>query len=248
MMRLISLATSVLLATTPVWAEPYWYAYEGNDFPENEGWTRVHGDKPAERWIDDGVFFIDGRAEVGIYDFYEMVFDGGFDPGPGETFVMRWRLKVDEVDGFEDPTVRVRSDRVAEDQFYAVGFTFTEDLIRSAYEPDVEAPIEPHVFHEYELRSQDMRNYRLYVDDDALLQGGFCGVFGPTAVAWGDGASARGSAEWDYVRFGVVPEPKGLALGLFTLAGMLGCRSIWVDNRSCKNEVDRKRWYRSKRR
>lgn len=212
MMRRILIAFLLAAAVKVAVGDEYWIAYEGNDFPENEGWTRVHGEIPAERWIDEGVLFIDGRAEVGIYDFYEMVFDGGFDPGPGETFVMRWRLKVDEVDGFEDPTVLVRSDPVAEDVFFAVGFTFTENLIRSAFERGVEAPIEPHVFHDYQVQSQDMRSYQLYIDDDLAIEGVFYEVFGPTAVAWGDGASARGFAEWDYVRFGVVPEPSSVIL------------------------------------
>jgi hypothetical protein len=124
-------------------AEPYWIAYEGDDFPENDGWTRVHGDIAAERWIDEGKLFIDSRADVAIYDYVEMTFDGNLDPGPGELFVMRWRLKVDEEEGFYDPAIGVTSNEVAPNLFYRAAFGFRADRVLSALEPGVSAPLEP---------------------------------------------------------------------------------------------------------
>ena len=208
MMRQILVPGLVLLAVQLAIGDEYWIAYEGNDFPESEGWTRVHGEIPAERWIEDGALVIDSRADVSIFDFVKMAFDGTLDPDPGEMFLMRWRLKVDQVEGFYDPIIAVTSDEVAPDEFYSVGFGFQEDRVLSAFEPNVSAVFEPGVFHEYELRSFDMRSYRLYIDDDLAIEGVFYEVFGPTRVGWGDGVQGAVSlSRWDYVRFGVVPEP-----------------------------------------
>jgi hypothetical protein len=209
MMRLISLATSVLLATAPVWAEPYWYAYEGNDFPENEGWERYATDPPAERWLEDGSFFIDSRDGVHTVDNYTIYFDeGGLDPEPGETFIMSWRLNVHEaVPNREDPGVYVISD-----DLWSVAFLFDEDSLQSFYEPTVDVELEPHVYHEFELRSGDMRSYELYVDGELAIEGVFFEGFFSPYVGFGDITGGRSLAAWDYFRFGVVPEPCSLLM------------------------------------
>ena len=43
------LAVLLGVAAGAAWAEPYWIAYEGNDFPENEGWVRYATNPPAQR-------------------------------------------------------------------------------------------------------------------------------------------------------------------------------------------------------
>lgn len=226
MTRSVCLTTFLAVVPALAVAEEYWIAYEGNDFPENEGWTRVHGEIPAERWIEDGKLFIDGRRDRRIYDFAEMTFDGTLDPEPGETFLLRWRLNIHEVNGLDDPGIGLTSNEVAPDEFYRVGFTFSEDTIMSAFEPGVSAMFEPGVFHRFELRSSDMRSYQLYIDGELRIEGVFCEVFGPTRVNWGDFVMGFTSlAEWDYVRFGVVPEPSSYAYALALLA-LLRRRSV----------------------
>ena len=201
MMRLFALATSVLLATAPVWAEPYWYAYEGNDFPENEGWERWVSDPAPERWLEDGNLVIDSRGLVGSTDDYGIRFDSGVDPGPGETFIMSWGLTVEETT-HRDPGVYVHSDEA-----WSVAFIFDTDSLISFYEPTVYVELEPYVYHEYEMRSSDMRNYELYIDGDLAIEGVFFQGFFPLVVGFGDIVSSTSLASWDYFRFGVVPEP-----------------------------------------
>lgn len=57
---LISLLT--LAGTCAAMGDEYWIAYEGNDYPENEGWVRWASEPPAKRWIENGSLFIDTRA------------------------------------------------------------------------------------------------------------------------------------------------------------------------------------------
>ena len=52
--RLLFLTGLTLVLAASATAEPYWISYDGNDFPENEGWTRVLNEGGAERSIEDG--------------------------------------------------------------------------------------------------------------------------------------------------------------------------------------------------
>ena len=63
-------------------AEPYWIAYEGNDFPENEGWIYIWSTPRAIRWIEDGALAIDSRASGATNDWYEWRPDT-LNPGAG---------------------------------------------------------------------------------------------------------------------------------------------------------------------
>ncbi len=197
----LALVLTLCALTASATAEPYWYAYEGNDFPENEGWERYVTDPAPERWLEDGNLFIDSRGIVGSTDNYTIYFDGGVDPGPGETFIMSWGLTVEETT-HRDPGVYVHSDEA-----WSVAFIFDTDSLSSFYEPTVYVDIEPYVYHEYEMRSSDMRNYELYIDGDLAIEGVFFEGFFPLGVGFGDIVSSTSLASWDYFRFGVVPEP-----------------------------------------
>jgi len=138
----------------PARAAPFWVAYEGNDFPENEGWTRViEGDGPANRTLKDGVLTIDSLRNTQIADGYRM--ERLLNPDAGEEFVMQWRLRVNEVIGnplaLRDPGVGVFSDDT-----WGLTFHFGIDSVRSVLE-DVVIPFDPGVFHQFEVRSSDMR-------------------------------------------------------------------------------------------
>lgn len=105
MTRIVCFALGLLLAVSVARGEPYWVSYDGNDFPENEGWTRSTSAGGAERWIEDGEFVLDGRDDISIGDSYSM--RRSIDPESGELFIMRLRLKVDElVSGPWDPDIR----------------------------------------------------------------------------------------------------------------------------------------------
>ena len=214
--RLAILGALLGLVPSLALANQYWVAYEGNDYPENEGWTRYATDPPAQRWLQDGSFFIDSRADPSITDNYGMYPAAGIAPASGETFVMTWRLNIYESAPWEDSGVAVTSD-----DSYEVVFLFAEDYLLSLYEPSVYVQFEPGVFHEYELRSKDMRTYELYLDGHLAVNGVFFeGLFG-AGVWWGDIVRGGSSlAAWDYFHFGVVPEPPACTVALVALLGI----------------------------
>lgn len=216
--RAILVALLVAMVPNAARAEPYWIAYEGNGFPENEGWLHYASSPPAQRWLENGSLFIDSRADPGITDIYGMYPAAGLNPEPGETFVMTWRLNVHEAAAWEDPGVGLRSD-----SRHAVVFIFAEDYLLSLYEPGVYVQFKPGAFHEFELRSADMRGYELYVDGAFAVEGVFFESLFAPVVWWGDIVRGGSSlAAWDYFRFGVVPEPSGW---LMALVGLLCTRT-----------------------
>lgn len=204
MMRLLCFLSFLTLAASGLRADQYWIAYEGNDFPENQGWTRMTGPLGgAQRWIENGSLVIDSRASVQIIDANRMELNGNLDPDPGELFVAQWGLRIDEVIGRVDPAVGIFSD-----DKWAAAFQFDETTIFSTFETGVSAPFARSVFHEFELRSWDMRSYELYIDGNLAISGFFWLSLIPSRVFWGDSIQGGASlARWDYFRFGVVPEP-----------------------------------------
>jgi len=202
-------------------AEEYWIAYEGNDFPENEGWTRIWNGPPATRWIEDGTLVIDSRPVFSTAEWYEW-YPSVTTPQPGEYFVTQWGLKIDDViGGSRSLTVGV----FGEDR-WAVGFDLDESTIRSAFEPGVSAQFEPGEFHDFELRSADMRAYELFIDGSLAIEGSFWLSLMSSVVNWGDGATSSASfSRWDYFRFGIVPEPDtGIMVSVTLAAWLILCR------------------------
>lgn len=192
-------------------AERYWVAWEGNDYPENEDWDRiVEGDGPANRSLSDGIMTLDGSWSTQVADVYVM--QRPVNPEAGEIFVMQWRLRVNELEGHSfypfDPGVGLFSD-----DDWALSFVFGLDRVRSDYEA-WEFAIAANTFHTYELRSADMRTYSLALDGENVHSGTF---WEPTTtrslVGWGDALrGAASNSDWDYFRFGVVPEPTASTL------------------------------------
>lgn len=195
-------------------AEPYWYAYEGDDLPENQGWTRnwgnwsgSHQGDGAIRTVENGILTMDSLFDAGVYDYAFMERPNQMDPDPGETFVMEWRLKVDAVAGvWTDPGVSLGSDTAGR-----VGFGFYYDHLDSSFETNVSASFTPGIFHEYRFLSHDMLSYQLFIDGELAIEGEFWQGLTESYIAWGDGVQGTASrSHWDYFRFGVVPEPGAL--------------------------------------
>ena len=208
MIRTLCITLVLMLCVTTGRAEPYWVAYEGNDFPENEGWMRLWYDGFAERSIEESVLVIDSLHDIAVADFYRLNMNGSLDPEPGEVFVLQWRLQVDQVIGLDDPGISVFSD-----ERWTVGFNFSETTVYSGFEPGVSAAFEPGIFHEFELRSHNMQDYELFIDDELAIVGSFWLSLSASRVGWGDTVQGAASlSRWDYVRFGVVPEPPSVIL------------------------------------
>jgi hypothetical protein len=215
MMRLLMFLTALSCAGLSVaTAEPYWVAYEGDDFPENVGWERhwgVHvppGDPNSvpERSIEDGVFVLDTTCDIWLYDFYRI--SGLTNPGPGELFMAEWRVEVETQLTWWDASVGIARDDPPGDLQFRFG---PETLF--VEEGDVTYEIGAGA-HLYRFESWDMDLYRLYVDGALTHEGAFQTPSGGGAFfGFGNpmaGASSR--SVWDYVRFGVVPEPSAFLL------------------------------------
>lgn len=226
-MRRLLAVTVVALVCSQALATPYWVAWEGDDFPENQGWTRNWGNwdgqyqgPGAYRTLVDGILTCDSLYDGGVYDFAHM--SRPIDPEPGELFILEWRLKVDQVDGRADPAVYV-----AGDEGWSVAFEFSETALMSAFEGYDGTPIVPGIFHTYCLATWDMRTYQLDIDGQMARVGSFWHSVGSSEVTWGDGIQSfvGGSLhEWDYFRFGVVPEATPVTLLSVAIACFVGSR------------------------
>jgi hypothetical protein len=140
-------------------------------------------------------------------------------PNPGEEiFLAQWRLRVVEDTG-GDPGVLISFGPPGD-----VLLVYDVDRIYSINEFEYVADFQAGVFHEYALTTSDLASYALYVDG-ALVHVGQLNAPGFGAwLEWGDATSGRTSlTEWDWVRFGVVPEPSaGLLLGAAVIGGAFG--------------------------
>jgi hypothetical protein len=225
-MRRVLLLASGLAAlgslSTAALAEPYWVAYEGNDYPENEGWWRLWYDGKAIRSLEDGVLVQDTLFDPHIADFYVMHRWGSLDPEPGETFVVQWRVQIDERSG-EDVTIGLFSD-----EQWGVGFIYSNNMVYSAFEDGKIAVFEPGAYHDFEFRSSNMRDYQLTIDGQIAFEGAFWLSLIDSEVSWGDGSTGAASlSRWDYFRFGVIPEPTtGLSMFLTLFIGFQTRRQI----------------------
>jgi len=225
MLMFLVAALGVLVSTAG--ADEYWLTYEGNDLPENEGWNRSWGDNDGEhhgdgahRTIEDGILTMDSLYDLRVYDYAYRRLAGEVDPEPGEVFIVECRVMVDETigDGY-DSTFGVSSDNAMQ-----LAFGLFPDHIESIWEDDVALSVTRGVFHEYRVLSWNMETYELYIDDDLVHQGTFWQGLLESQLAWGDGVSGAASrSHWDYIRFGVVPEPCSIVM-LITLCICAGRR------------------------
>jgi hypothetical protein len=195
-------------------ADQFWTTWEGETYPEDDGWTHYTRAGGAQRSLADDAMILDGMSSSQIVDEYYI--SRPLVPSVGELFRLDWRLRVDEEVGFTDPGMFVDAQQTGE-----VMFGYREDAIYSTLE-GVWIEIAPGVFHQYSLQSSDMLSYYLYIDGELARVGSFSPPTPLSGVCWGDVTEgARSRSTWDYVRFGIVPEPAtGLACGLVWLAAI----------------------------
>jgi hypothetical protein len=218
--RLLAVAAVLLLAAAAAPAEPYWITWEGNDYPENQGWQRITYGGGSHRWLGLGNMVIDGLVTpTGSSDFYRL--DASMDIGPDEFFLMEWRLRVDEVPGWEDPGINMTS---LDQAMLTIVYSADRFYILDEH---IWIDIAPGVFHEYSLKSYDLVTYTLHIDGELAHTGQYTPAGWDSGVEWGDyGQSSRSLSTWDYVRFGIVPEPTGALLGLAALLVLLSSPGI----------------------
>jgi len=200
-MRLLTILTSLALVSSAA-GEQFWVEYDASCglYPEEVGWNRLAMAGGAERSLEGGVLTLDGLSSTAIVDNYDMLHP--MELAPGESFVMQWRVRVDEVHGFADPAVDVLCEG-----YGRVALDYSETSIYSLFE-NVRIDFDPHVFHDYSLISTDMVKYSLQIDGKVAHVGQFAAISHASAVGWGDTTSGASSlSSWSYVRFGVVPEP-----------------------------------------
>jgi hypothetical protein len=212
-MFIVAAALGALVAQAG--ADEYWIAYEGNDLPENEGWTRNTYAGGAERWLEDGALVIDSISvgDPQATDAYRQV--DVRRPERGELFVAEWRMRLDQFEGFYDASVVIS--RPEPRGWVQFGHGLDHLVVFDEWD---EIPVAPHECHTYRFESHDMDAYTLFVDGAPAYEGYFQtpSLLDPL-FAFGN--MARGAASvsrWDYVRFGIVPEPGSLVLVMFLWA------------------------------
>jgi hypothetical protein len=210
MLTFVVAALGVLVAQAG--AEEYWIAYEGNDLPENEGWTRLTGAGGANRWIEEAALVIDSLDDIHIHDVALM--DHWMDPEAGELFVAEWRVLVDEGSGNFDAGVGIA-------RSFAPGFVefhFGPDIAWNALD-NLWFDVEPGIFHTYRFESYNMVDFQFFIDDQLVQDGTFQEpATNQSFIAFGDMIDGQASlSRWDYLRFGVVPEPSAFLLAMAAL-------------------------------
>lgn len=217
MNRLLVVSLLAVVNALPLHAEEYWVAWEGSDYPENEGWIREGTGDRATRSLDEGVMRLDSLANENGQDFYSIY--GASDPGPGEEFVVQWRLRVNEIVWDNpifpyDPGWSLNSADGMQTSF-VIGIDEFYDRLEQT-----RVSFEPGVFHEWEFRSANMRSFSITLDGQPVLSGEFFGGLPYSHISWGDFVwGPTSNTEWDYFRFGVVPEPSSLVLMLASVCG-----------------------------
>lgn len=225
MKRLLYLLLPIALAAAQGRASPFWVEYEpaSGHWPEEEGWTRLTYAGGAQRALEQGTLVIDSRQSLEIADFYQLALPDQLHLEAGEAFEFQWRLMTTDLSGPWDPGVGVFAD-----DNWAVGFHFSQQAVFSVFEPQLSAQFTPGAYHDFVLRSDNMRAYELRVDGQLALQGSFWYSLDSSRVGWGDVTQGGASlARWGYVRLGIVPEPSGwlmltCLLPLVIVLGRLG--------------------------
>ncbi len=211
----VALGLAAALAAPGALGAPYWVSYEGNDFPENEGWTHYYGDGnwPTEhtalRSIEGGSLVIDDLYDPRIFDGAQrIVRPEQVLPQAGESFVAEWRAWGDPRSAEVDSGVGIVRGTVPD---YVRFFLGPAGMQLEVPGGPVTLPYEPGVFHSFRAIATGGATLALEVDGNPVWSGAFNGELGPgldSQFYFGNLVSGASSlVRWDYVRFGIVPEP-----------------------------------------
>jgi len=209
-------AAALLLAAVAARGDTYWINYDppldGGDewLPEVCcGWERHFGNggggQPGDaRWLEDGCFVIDSRADMWSWDC--ALKTASMNPGPQERLIVEWRLLIADSVGYGDTTVWLAGDVNEE-----IAFAFRGNRIYSAFE-QWQYFFAPGVFHSFRVASSSvwhLGSYYLWLDGVVVHEGFWSGpTLNHSFASFGDaayGPAGSGSLTyWDYFRFGKV--------------------------------------------
>lgn len=203
---------AVLAAAVPGFAQIV--SYEGNSFPEDEGWERRPRPHPPERWLSNGWIYF--RAEVfdpklcaGEDEYYRWELDGY---AGANRFMLEWAV-ISDGPRSEIPDVAPSSCVAAGQR--GIWFHTTVARDQASFLLDVRYPfwadLEPDVPHAFRLDIYGEHWYEWSVDGDVRAAGRPEGTY-PTAdsfIIWGARAACYDSTTaYDFVRFGIPDEPE----------------------------------------
>ena len=197
-------------------------SFEGDVFPEDFGFTRA-GTFDAERWLDDGWFF--HHVELGEWapppmgeqDFYNHALSAFVQ----SAFFIEWRMMSDapnsEVFWQNGASLMVLVGGPVRYHFN-VGSGLAR-IVRGVQYPVLYFDIEPGIPHTYRLEVY-AGDYFEFTIDGAVMDSGLPEDAFPTPDALMSFGSQfymdESTSQWDYVRFGTIPEP---ATGMCVLLG-----------------------------
>lgn len=212
-------ALAPLVMAAPALADPFFVRYGADVFPEQAGWTRQFADPAGNlvREFGGGVFRLDTRASVSIFDIYRRL-TPALALQAGEALRLTWRMQTLETDLLGDTGDVFLAVTNAAGRY--VYLSLGPEWVRADSVPGGGAEhsfdLTPGVPHTYVLSSADMQTFSLLVDGVAAFSGSFGTLaIEPTTVAFGDAVQGLTSlSEWDFVEIAVTPEPHS-ALGLF---------------------------------
>ncbi len=192
-------------------------AYDGTLLPENDGWTRL-GTLDAVRSVEDGWFShtvsIPGQLDAYQRSLAEFA-------GTPEFFV-EWRVETDADPSLLDSNLTPVVLALGGTSFAYYHVTMTDGRVllnRSNFLPPVYVSVEGGEPHSYRIELFGDEFYRWLIDGTVVDSGVPVAAY-PTSgseLAWGIHYSVPGhSAQWDYIRYGAIPEP---ATGALLLLG-----------------------------
>lgn len=203
---MIQLATVlVLLATNGALGQVY--DYDGNALPEEVGWIAFPHGTPEIK-LEKGIYIQTFDAPGDQIFYHRSIAE--FSDAP--SFFAEWRVQTD-VPASSLDTLQTRASLVLFGNTgvsYHFRFTDFEALFTRSDLSLLFVPITPGVLHTYRIELPDDDTYRFLVDGILVDSGAQPGAFPTVAseIAWGGRFFAPShTVQWDYIRYGVIPEP-----------------------------------------
>jgi hypothetical protein len=216
------IAAVILIGWLASPARGYYIDYEGDVFPEDDGWTLI-GDSPNpdqySHSIEDGVYTIDAAAEGGAFISYEKSFTANTNQ-----IIYEWRIGSSNNDGSTVFNGTLLGDY--KKSVFIVGLH--KDYVDAHFFEDYSSPtfeyicsqLENAPFHIIQIISNGAL-YSYFIDGIPI---GTYTLQDPVNVTqkitWGFMKNSHNiptTSKWDYVRVNTVPEPSNILMMLGTL-------------------------------